>query len=574
MVDGSEYYYQTPAQSGSFIQKVRARHSHMEDVRKPAEPVMTELIDLLLPSSTPFLDTEMEGQETGTEIYLSDPVRYLRTCADGTQGCMVSSNFRWFAYQMSHPVLRENDEVRGWLQKCEEQMYFVFKNSNFYSILPPHFRYALGIGNSVLLRHENQSNGKQVFTCPHPRQSYWLENDNGQTLPYHRLYKKTVSEILQRFSKEKMSKKFNEAVDQGRYYEKFKILHVVYEKTDPIFRDSGIRLNRPYVQMYFEYDAPEEEVPGPILQDGFFTNPVHPWRLEKNDDEVYGRGIGHLALSDIRGANEFEGSVITAVHKEVAQPVVAPMTLRGRLYKDPNGETYLSPAEMRDASQIRELYTRPINYAGVENYQNRKMAGLREWFSVDYFLQLSNMVQQQGTPPTATQILGMADEKAILLIGRIGRFDSDCFDSLMRSIFLTEFIAGRLPPPPAIIYQYGGNMPEVEYLGPLAQAQRRMHSVRNTTNALTSVMPIFEANPESVNKVRWPELVENILEKSGFPQELIVPKPEYDNTIAAIREQQQQLQQVELLEKVAKSLPGLQKETKKNSPLAEIANTV
>ena len=280
-------FFNTPTITGTFLSRVKARQTYMEDIRRPAEPSFEELIDLLLPSSTPFVSPEQEGAETGSEIYLSDPVRYLRTCADGVMGALVSPHFRWFQYQMANPVLRENDDVRKWLQQCEEQMYFMFKSSNIYSVLPPHFRYALGIGNSIILKHESTKTGKQVFTVPHPRQSYWLEDDDGRALPYHRMYEKTVEEILQRFDRTKMSRAFNQAADNGDFYAKYELLHCIYNADDPIFNGTDITVDRPFMEFYIEVDATEYEVPDPIKQSGYFANPVAPWRLEKNDEPVF-----------------------------------------------------------------------------------------------------------------------------------------------------------------------------------------------------------------------------------------------------------------------------------------------
>ncbi len=557
-------------ETDTFIRRVKARQLRLEEVRKPAEAQLTELIDLLLPSSTPFVSSGEEGEETGTELYLSDPVRYLRTCADGVMGAMVSPHFRWFGYAMANRLLRGDDQVNQWLQECEEHMYYMFRSkSNLYSVNPPHFRYALGLGNSVLLRYEDIKSGRHVFTCPHPRESYWLEDYLGRALPYHRLYTKTVADIVVKFDKSKMSKAFNKAVDEHRDYEEFRLLHCIYAADDPIFNGTDIKTNRPYMEFYLEYDAPEIEVPKPIRQAGYFTNPVNPWRLEKSDDEVYGRGIGHLALPDIRGANELRAAVITGIHKEVDPPILATGGLRGRIKKNPGGETYIDRGEYEAAPNLpRELLTRPVNYAAIRDFEERAALALREWFSVDYFLQLSNLAQQ-GAPPTATQILGMADEKAILLIGRVGRFDSDCFDNLMKSVFYTEYAAGRLPPPPQIVLDAGGDLPEVEYLGPLAQAQRRMHSVRNTLNALGSVAPVFEAFPKAVHKIRGPEFVEYVLEESGFPQKLIVPKAEYDQLVAAMAQQEQQLAQAEMMSKMAKAVPSLGKKVDPTSPMAK-----
>lgn len=571
--------YSTPMLSDNFVSRARSRQTYLAKVRRSAEDTWEEIIDLLLPSSTPFITTGLEGVETGKDIYLSDPVRYLRTSADGAMGGMVSQHFRWFAYQMDDLELRRDDEVRKWLQACDDTMYFAFGKSNLYGVVPPHFRYALSIGNSVLLKHEDVRSGRLVFTCPHPRESYWLEDVYGRALPYHRLYSKTVADVLEQFPNTQdptyrarfMSVAFDSAVEARELYRSVKLLHCIYDARDQIFKDTDIEVNRAFMEAYIEWDVPEVPEARPMRIDGYFTNPVNPWRLEKNDDEVYGRGIGHLALSDIRGANELEAATITGIQKDIDPPMVGPSNMRARIRSDPGGQTFLDRSDYGSSSGAiyRELYSRSANWAAILEFSQEKKRALREWFAVDYFLQLSNLAKE-GSPPTATQILGMADEKAILLMGKLGRFNSDGFDNLMRSSFYTEYSAGRLPPAPPQVLAKGGMLPSVNYLGPFAQAQRRMHSVRNMLNAAHSIGPFLEAFPKGVHKVRWPEAIERVLEDSGFPQELIVPKAEFDETITALAAQEQQIAQAKLLADVAKSVPSLQKKTDPTSPMAQL----
>jgi len=571
--------YSAPIVGANFCQKARARQKYMEDVRSPAEEGWGEIIDLLVTSSTPMVSTGLEGAETCEDVYTTDPIRYLRIAVDGTMGSMISPHFRWFAYTMKDQALRKDDEVRKWLQACDDRMYYAFGESNLYGVIRPHFMYSLSIGNSVLLKHEDVANGRMIFTNPHPRESFWLEDAHGRTLPYHRKYERTVSDILQRFPKTQdpgfrkshMSTLFQNAVTSGNFYMYIKLLHTIDSEDNQIFKDqTEVRVNRPFIQTYMEYEASDIINHKPIDVEGFFTNPVSSWRLEKNDDEVYGRGIGQLAIGDIRESGEYKAASLRGIHREIDPPMVHGGNLRARLQKDPGGTTSLDRSDWESARgpMVRELYNKPANWAGIMEFRSEVNRSLREWFSVDYFLQLSSMASEGRTPPTATQIINMSDEKAILLIGRLGRYDSDCFNKLMASAFHTEYAAGRLPPAPQQVLDAGGPLPGVQYLGPLSRAQRTMHVNRNTLNTVASLGPIFEAAPKTIHKFRWADMAESIYENSGSPQEFVVPKAEYDETIAAMVKQEQEIMQQKMAIDMAKAVPNLQKPTDPTSPAA------
>jgi len=218
---------------------------------------------------------------------------------------------------------------------------------------------------------------------------------------------------------------------------------------------------------------------------------------------------------------------------------------------------------------VRELYNKPANFPAILEFRREVNVSLREWFSVDYFLQYSNLTLAGTTPPTATQLLGMADEKAILLIGRLGRFDSDCFDNLMQSSFYTEYAAGRLPPAPQQVLDAGGPLPSINYLGPLSQAQRHMHSVRNVMQAIAQAGPLFELMPKAVHKLRIPETVEWVFENHRIPQELIVPKAEFEETLAIMAQQEQQMMQAKMAAEMAKAIPAMGKKVDPSSVLAQ-----
>ena len=124
-----------------------------------------------------------------------------------------------------------------------------------------------------------------------------------------------------------------------------------------------------------------------------------------------------------------------------------------------------------------------------------------------------------------------------------------------------------MPEPPAILQDLGMERIETDYLGPLAQAQRRLTKSREIRAGVESAAMIGQVFPESVDIVDGDETMKQALEAAGFPPKCILP----DDAVRKVREirhQQQQLMQgVAMAAEVGKGLKGAEKAPEPGSPL-------
>jgi hypothetical protein len=168
----------------------------------------------------------------------------------------------------------------------------------------------------------------------------------------------------------------------------------------------------------------------------------------------------------------------------------------------------------------------------------------------------------------------MQGEKGAILGTTIGRLQSECLNPIIDRVFQIENDAGRMPEPPEVLLSEGEEDINVEYMGPLAQAQKRMFHSQGIMLGLNSVGPLAEVFPEVRDRIDPDIVVEELLESSGFPQKAIRSREDAEKLREARAQQMQQQALLEVAEKAAKVAPGLGKKVEEGSPLDVLAEGV
>jgi hypothetical protein len=112
--------------------------------------------------------------------------------------------------------------------------------------------------------------------------------------------------------------------------------------------------------------------------------------------------------------------------------------------------------------------------------------------------------------------------------------------------------AGRLPPPPDILLEFGGTPINIEYTGPLAQAQKILHKSRGITKSLEVTADIMAFKPETADNGDWDEIVKELWTTHGMPQKVINTK----DKVAAMREARRRIEQEEQAKQDAERIAG------------------
>jgi hypothetical protein len=246
--------------------------------------------------------------------------------------------------------------------------------------------------------------------------------------------------------------------------------------------------------------------------------------------------------------------------------------MRGAIQRGPNGITDVEA----NRGDIRTRAPLPL-YTGVQNlpfsleYQDRVRQVVNQHFHTDVFMMMSQLANAgHSERMVVEQVVELQGEKAAILGTRVGNLQAEAFDPLIGRVFSIEAAAGRIPEPPDILLESIHGPVEVQYLGPLAQAQTRLTKVRSIQTGLNLLAMIAQNNPTSVDVVDYDRAAIEALDAVSFPASCYRDPKE----VAQIRQQRSQMiaqeHNSEVVPKMAKAAAALSKAPESGSILKQL----
>jgi len=553
------------------------RQGRLESIRTRWDDERDDVVELTRPDL--YRKEDERGQFLGSSIMEGTAPWALRIMALGFQGSLVNQNMQWRESQMEDKRFKGVDEVNKWLQDVDEEMGSDYARSNYYDILPKYTLDGLSIGSPVMLS-ERDDDEIMVYIVPHYTENYLWRDQFGNDLGYHRKYKMTALQAMQKFGKDNLSQVTRTALENGNHWDEFTFLQVIYSSRDPILqgiKDERIP-NSPWVQFYFQENTQGDEDKKALKADRWRTKPFAAWHYWREGFETYSRTPATFAIHDIKGGQQQWESMHIASEKTVRPAWWLDEAMRGILSFLPDAKNYA------DA----QTYMRPpipmhqgIKLAEGLQFAERTNKAIERWFMVPMFQAINRFAAEHKQPPTAFQVQQMIGENALLLGPGVGSYvngllkpqDDRLFELKAERDFddfgnYREF--GSIPQPPDIILNESDGKLQTEFIGPLTIAQKQFLVSRNVQDNLAQVAPLIEMNPDWIDKIKGPEIIEYILEQGNMPQQLITPQDEYElmqENKARKRAIQELLASGADLSKIVSELGD---EIDKNSPLAAL----
>jgi hypothetical protein len=548
----------------------------LAQIRLDFEPMIDNILTYINHSRRKISDKDgRKGQKTGIDVYDGTALGALNLLTDGMYGYMIAPSLKWFAYMLpgklnfprwsgmrawSGKRMDEYPDVKEWLSDSEEVMYAAYLRSNFYDISPEYLRDGASVGTVTLVAEEDLTKGRTIFVVPHFRECYIAEDRFGMVDTNYRVYNLTLRQLADKFGYDKMieiDSSFRQSYEKNFHAEK-EILHVVYPRKD---RDPNIinSKNKPFASEWY-LRSPLKL----IEEGGYDENPSITWRWRKNNDELYGRSPAWDVYVDVMKANQQAKTNLIAAHKMVEPPMVAPADLRGKIQSGPKGYTWM---DVFSADKVPRPLLTGIQLPFALAEQERTEKFIKEHFHVDFFLLLSQAAFNK-VELTATQVLEMQGEKAAILGTRVGRLQSEFLNPIHDRMFSIEMRAGRIPPPPQILADYAGASIEVDYLGPLAQAQKRLFKSQGILAGVEAIAPIVNSfGPQVADVINVDETVRELLEARGFPPKCFNTEDKVKEIRGLRLKKEESIQTAELAAKIGKAFPGVSKPIEAGSPV-------
>lgn len=526
------------------LKLLRQNDTEMVRVRDNWDDLWREIAEYVLPYREYMEDYEMErdqrGKKHGTNIYDVTGAQALRLLADGLLGYMVSPSLRWFRLRLKNTEIMDLPEVRRWLQDTEEAMYAEFRDSNFYDQMHQYLEDGGSIGTATMFITEDLEENITLFDTRHPIEIYIWQNEKKKVDIVHRKYRMSLRNAEREFGKENLTLEMQNALEKTPHKE-FIFYQGIYPNYDRLI-DHVDDQNMPWVSFYWP-----EKGNDLIKVGGYHENPAVVWRWKTNSHEIYGRSPGFDALVEILGTNQMEGDMLDASHLSVRPPMNVPGEMRSRLRLTPNGLNFYE-----DPSRIITPVQMGINYSVGMDHADRKRQAIRDIFMVDFFLMLS---QFEGANKTATEIIELQGEKASVMGSMIGRLNSEALDHILDRVWKIMARAGRTPPVPDVVLEFDDGRYEVEYMGPLAQAQRKFFKSTGIIQSLDVARGIFELNPQSMDWINFDALIKEVYEIYGMPQKVLRDEREVQAIRQAAAQAAEEERQLEKAERVADMIP-------------------
>ena len=214
------------------------------------------------------------------------------------------------------------------------------------------------------------------------------------------------------------------------------------------------------------------------------------------------------ALQDVKGSNVMSKTLLGAAQMSVDPPLNIPAELIGKVEWRPRGYNYFASADR----QVSTINTN-INYPIGRDSADTKQEMIEKHFFVDFFLMLANAERQM----TATEVMEKQGEKAIILGASISRLNRESISRTIDLTFDILFRKGIIQPPPFDVEETDGNI-QIEYLGALAQAQKRMFSTQGIKAGIEVAAPIFQLFPETMDLIDADAATGLLLRGYGFPR--------------------------------------------------------
>ena len=547
----------------------------LKKARQPVEVMVDEIIKFVHHSRRKIVDKDLQkGKKTGTDIYDGTALSAASLASDGIHGYLCSQSIHWFDFTLPGKFnfprtsgmrswtgkrMDEYPEVKVWLDDCEEVQYAAFRRSNFYDFSPLFIREGITIGTPSAIIEEDISKGRIMFTLPHFRECYIAQNQFGKVDTLYRVQNLSMRQLVQKFGESFLDLKpnFRDQYEKDPYQEK-EVLQAIFPRTD--FNPWKMnKKNKPIASIWLLTDDSKL-----IDESGYDDLPTVTWRWFTNSDETYGRSPAWDAYVDIMKANQQGKSNLIAGHKMVDPPMNVPSDLRGKVQNYPGGQTYIDGSITKDRVPFPMITGIQLPY-GIEQ-QERTDKAIKEYFHVDFFLMLYQAAFNK-VDLTATQVVGMQGEQAAVLGTRIGRLQSEALDPIMDRVFNIEVRAGRMPMPPQILQDMGGMPIETDYMGPLAQAQKRLFNIQGIQAGVQLLTEISNIFPMALDNVDGDKMTIEGLESVGFPSKALRPPDQRERIRVERQEQEQIQQQAALAEQLSKATSKFSKPVEAGSPM-------
>ncbi|QDP57965.1 MAG: putative portal protein [Prokaryotic dsDNA virus sp.] len=517
------------------------RFGSLKQYRSNWESHWQEIGDFVAPNKGNITKKRTPGDKNSERIFDGTAQFAAELMASSMHGMLTNSGTPWFSLRYTDDEFETDDVSKEWLERATDVMYVEIGRSNFHEAIHELYSDLVTFGTGVMFV-DTDKEGTLRFSTRHISECYVSEDEFGRVDTVFREFKIAARAAVSQFGEENVSQKILKK-SQDDPYDMIELLHIVmprYER-DTVKIDAK---NKPIASIYLDPDSKKI-----ISESGFDEFPYMVPRFRKSSYENgYGRSPAMTALADIKMVNEMSKAVIQAAQLQIHPPLLVPddgFILPVRTV--PGGLNFYRSGT-RD--RIEPLNIGANNPVGENQLEQRRTA-IRAAFYVDQLI--------TGNRPgmTATEVIQKSSEKMRILAPLTGRLQSELLRPLIDRIFnLISRKKGFEVAPDTM----GGNEIDIEYVSPLAKAQRQ-GDIQASLELFQFLAPLMQVDPNVVDYLDVDGLAKHIIKTTGVPASVVRGEDEVASLREAKQAAQEQMaaaqQQAMLAKAAGEAAPGI-----------------
>jgi hypothetical protein len=444
--------------------RMNARHIALESRRSAHIGDWQKITQVIRPSRGSYLEENSEISKRPTSMVNSTPAVAARTLQAGMISGASSPAYEWFKFQLDDEEMMNWGPARVNLEAREKIMNMYLAQSNFYQTLQTIYGDSadFGTGAGLIDKHGGQLFAAKGFS---PGEYCIDVNETGDIDTIYSKIKLSTIQIMGRW-KDTASVKVKEAYDKGDYNQEFTIIQVI-EPNQELTEGRADWRGKPWVKFIYELDNKAEGEREFLELSGYDEWPGFNLRWDVASGNIWGQGLGLLALGDAAALQTLEFRDAQLIEKAVMPPLSAPIYLKNQpISHAPGGVTYYDPYTANGA-KVEPIYNmQPGVLNAVDVKIARAEARINEVYYKDLFLMLSTTDRREIT---AREVEEKHQEKLLALGPVLQRTHRDALNNAIIRIYKILDEAGVFPQAPPEVQK---RLLSIRYTSALAYAQR------------------------------------------------------------------------------------------------------
>ena len=546
---------------GNLKQRLEAMRPGLENARSSFLSHWQDISSFLHPYSSRFLAENLNnGLKRNSRIINETGTLASDVLAAGMMSGITSPARQWFRLKTADDDLNELDNVQSWLSDSTQRLSMAIGRTDYYTAMQQFYQ-DLGDYATACLYAEEDMHRVARFKCL-PVGSYcFARGADGLPNTLLRTFQWTPKKMLQEFGQwggpggtellnpENFSPavKNNETTSGGNY--PITVVHWIVPNDQYVYGAIGPAGKR-FLSVYYELGTVGSQTPsgapgsvapiGPnqyLWIGGYDDFPcfISTWKRAGEDD--YGTSSpGMVALGSIKQLQKMEKVLMKATEKLVDPPMQGPPGTQAHHVNMLPGTLSIADATTGGKAGLTPLHEVRLELAPTQQKIQQIESKIDEIFQKKFFLM---MMEGEHGQMTATEVNERAQEKMMVLGPVLEQLNQGVLDPMIAWFFKLMLKRGLLKPPPEQVMQKG-QLPEVEYLSIMAQAQKAL-GLAGQDKFGTMVLQMAPVAPDVVSSVDWHKYVTTYGDFAGLHPGILLSA----DKVAAIKQAQAQAAQAQ-----------------------------